>query len=198
MREIGGIIQRIGEVSIVISAAVEEQSMTTRDIASSVQGVSDATAQATQAMEHVVEVAANAVNTSGTVLTGAAGVGVEAETLHTEIERFLTAIRSSAGDRRLYERVAGNDAPVTLSAQGRSAGAVLRDVSRGGASLGCDWTLAAGTAVEIDLPDAGGKVTARVASGDGREVRLVFGGDPSELARIDRLLGALGASRVAA
>ena len=57
MGEISGYIDRMNEVSTAIAAAVEEQSATTREIASSLQAVSGATAQTARAMEHVVTVA---------------------------------------------------------------------------------------------------------------------------------------------
>jgi methyl-accepting chemotaxis protein len=99
MSEISSIIRKIDEVLIVISAAVEEQSATTREIASSVQAVSGATAQTAQAMEHVVDVAEDAGNTSRDVLSGAANIGHEAENLRSEIDQFLVAIRAEAGER---------------------------------------------------------------------------------------------------
>lgn len=83
MSEISGIIGQIDSVSVAISAAVEEQSVTTREIAASVQAVSNATAQTARAMEHVVEVADTAGNTSRDVLSGAANIGRESETLRT-------------------------------------------------------------------------------------------------------------------
>ena len=76
MSEISSIIRRIDEVSVAISATVEEQSVTTREIASSVQAVSGATVQTAHAMEHVVEVADAAGNASRDVLSGAAGIGL--------------------------------------------------------------------------------------------------------------------------
>lgn len=74
----------------------------------------------------------------------------------------------------------------------------MRDLSRGGAALLCDWILAAGTAVEVELPNADGKITGRVVRADGREMGVVFGADPANLARIDRVLDALSALPVAA
>ncbi len=198
MSEISGIISQIDSVSVAISAAVEEQSTTTREIAASVQAVSNATAQTARAMEHVVEVADTAGNTSRDVLSGAANIGRESETLRNEVDQFLVAVRSDSGERRRYERVSGNGAKVSLRAQGRDVSAELRDLSRGGASLVCDIKLVAGVTAELDLPNAGGAVTGRVARSDGRELGLVFGSDPANLARIDRALDGLGPLAVAA
>ena len=97
MNDIGGIIGRMGEVSTAISAAVEEQSVTTREIASSIQGVAGSTAQAAQAMEHVVQVADQAGDASRNILSEAAEIGSEAEKLRREVEQFLNAVQSDTG-----------------------------------------------------------------------------------------------------
>ncbi len=198
MAEITTIIGRIDEVSVAISAAVEEQSVTTREIASSVQAVSQSTEATAHAMERVVSVADEAGNTSRDVLAGAADIGRESETLRTEVDQFLTAIRADTGERRRYERVDGKGGQATLRSQGRDTRVTVRDLSRGGASLSCDWTLAAGTTVEIDLPNAGGKVAGRVVRSDGKEMGLVFGADAANAARIDRALDTLASHQVAA
>ncbi|HEY1934630.1 MAG TPA: methyl-accepting chemotaxis protein [Acetobacteraceae bacterium] len=101
MTEIGTIISRMDEVSAAISAAVEQQSATTHEIAANVQAVSGATAATAQAMEHVVTVADNAGSISRDVLSGAAEIGREAETLRGEVDRFLGAVRDDAGSDAL-------------------------------------------------------------------------------------------------
>jgi methyl-accepting chemotaxis protein len=57
MTDIATMIERMDEVAGAVAAAVEEQSVTTREIAISVKAVSDATALSTQAMGEVVRVA---------------------------------------------------------------------------------------------------------------------------------------------
>ena len=198
MSTISGIIGRIDEVSVAISAAVEQQSVTTREIASSVQAVSGATAETAHSMEHVVEVAEEAGRTSSDVLSGAVGIGVEAAKLRDEIDQFVEVIRSETGERRSYERLSGNGLLVTLYAAGHDAKVVLRDLSRGGAGLICEWSLTAGSAAEIEFPNLAGKVTGRVARSDGHTTVVVFAGDAANLARIDRVLATLGTERRAA
>jgi methyl-accepting chemotaxis protein len=193
MGEISGIIGRIDEVSVAIAAAVEEQSVTTREIASSVQAVTQAIAQTAQAMGHVVTVADSAGTTSREVLAGAAKIGTESQTLQTEVDQFLTAIRSDTGERRRYERVSGKGTQVTLRAGGRDTRAALRDLSRGGAAMNCDWTLAPGTVLEVGLPNTEEKASGRVVRSDGKELSVVFGADPANQARIDRALDTLTA-----
>jgi methyl-accepting chemotaxis protein len=193
MTEIGGIIGRINEVSAAIAAAVEQQSATTHEIAASVQAVSGATAGTAEAMAHVVMVADNAGNASREVLAGASGIGKEAETLRIPVDQFLAAVRDdSAAERRRYERTSTKGIMVGVQASGRPVARMeLCDVSRGGASMNSDWVLPAGTALEVELPDAGGAVRARVVRcGDGL-LGVVFTSEPSTLARIDRALGVL-------
>ncbi len=191
MGEISSIIGRIDEVSVAISAAVEQQSATTREIASSIQAVSSATTNTVQSMQHVVEVAEQAGRTSGDVLAGAANIGRDADRLRTEIDQFVEVIRSDAGERRRSKRVAAEGKLVTLHAPGRDAKVALHDLSSDGASVICDWPLAAGTVIEMDLPDGGGQVTGHVIRSDGHEVALVFSRDPMMLARVARSLDLL-------
>ncbi len=135
MGEITGIIRKIDEVSVAISSAVEQQSATTRSIAASVQVVSGATVETARAMEHVVQVADDAGRTSGEVLSGAAKIGREAETLRNEVDHFLASIRTETGERRHYERMFGGGALVALRAPGRNGNVVLQNISHGGAVL---------------------------------------------------------------
>ncbi|MEJ0014993.1 MAG: methyl-accepting chemotaxis protein [Acetobacteraceae bacterium] len=198
MTEISAIIGKLDEVSAAISAAVEEQSATTQEIAGNVQAVSSASGTAARAMMHVVEVAEGAASASREVMTGSSTIGREAETLRTEVDQFLAAVRDDTGERRGYERVAGNGATATLRAAGKTAQAPLRDISRGGALLDCDWTLAAGTSLEVELPGAGGGVSARVVRCGSGTVAVVFGSDPAALLRIDRAVETVTGRRKAA
>jgi phage-related minor tail protein len=50
-------------------------------------------------MEHVVEVAQQAGRTASDVLAGASNIGHDADKLRSEIDQFVQAIRSEAGER---------------------------------------------------------------------------------------------------
>jgi methyl-accepting chemotaxis protein len=194
MDEIGGIIGRMGEVSTAISAAVEEQSVTTREIASSIQGVAGSTARAARAMENVVQGADRAGDASRNILTDAAEIGSEAEKLRREVEQFLSAVQNDAGERRRFERISGKGVAATLRLPGATpAKAVIQDISRSGVALRHSGTVAVGRDVEVDLPDAGGSVTGRVTRAAGGVIALDFSEEPSVLARIDRVLLSLSA-----
>ena len=200
MADIGAIIGKINEVSAAIAAAVEQQSATTHEIAASVQAVSGATAGTAQAMQHVVTVADEAGSASRDVLTGAAGIGREAETLRIEVDQFLVAVRDDTTDeRRLYERLSMDGVTVGVQTKGRSATRLaLRNISRGGAALACDWTLAPGTPLELELLEADGPVPARVVRCNSGELAVVFSSEPHVLAQIDCALTALTQTRRAA
>jgi methyl-accepting chemotaxis protein len=188
MTEISSTIGQIDEVAAAISAAVEQQSATTRELAASVQLVSGATGRTAQAMAHVVEVAGEAGRASGEVLEGVGVISREAEKLRGEVEQFLVAVRSETGDRR---RISGKGMTATVRALGREAKVILRDLSHRGAALNCDWSLPAGTSVEVELPNASGKLMGRVTRADGRELALAFSTDAASAARIDRAMDEL-------
>jgi hypothetical protein len=66
------------------------------------------------------------------------------------------------------------------------------------AALVCDLMLAAGTAVDVELPDAGGVVTGRVVRARSGVVAVVFHQDPAARARVDRAVDAPAGARRAA
>jgi methyl-accepting chemotaxis protein len=200
MADIGAIITKMNEVSAAIAAAVEQQSATTHEIAASVQAVSAVTGNTARAMEHVVTVADQAGGVSRDVLAGAGEIGREAENLRTEVDQFLAAVRDDTTDeRRRYERQDVSGVMVGVQSKGHPTSRVaLRNVSRGGAALACDWTLAPGTAVEVEMPEAGGPVPARAVRCERGELAVVFSSEPGVLARIDRALAALPRGRLAA
>ncbi len=198
MSEIGAIIGQMDSVSAAIAAAVEEQSATTREIAGSVQAVSNATAASARAMEHVVAVADSAGQASRDVLASSSDIGREADTLRTEVDQFLTAVNSDTEERRRYERIDANGAVATLRASGRTEQVAVRNISRGGVLLDCDWSLTVGAALEIDLPHASGGVTGRVVRSGRDGLAVVFTSDAAGLVHIDRVLDLLSPQHAAA
>jgi PAS domain S-box-containing protein len=199
MAEVTTIIGRLDEVTAVIAAAVEQQSATTREIASKVQSVTAAAAGTADAMKQVVTVSERAGTASEEVLTTADGIRQEAARLHTEVEQFLASVRDETGERRNYERAAGNGVTVTVSSGGRGSKVVeVQDISLGGAALLCDWQLPPGADVVIELPEAGGRVNGRVVRADGKSMGLIFHQDGDSHARVGRFLKAIGKHRQAA
>ena len=200
MAEVTTIIGRLDEVTAVIAAAVEQQSATTREIASKVQSVTAAAAGTADAMKQVVTVSERAGTASEEVLTTADGIRQEAARLHTEVEQFLASVRDETGERRNYERRAGNGVTVTLSSSGRGSKVVeLQDISLGGAALFCDWQLPPGADVVIELPESGGRVNGRAWYVlDGNNMGLIFHQDGDSHARVGRFLKVIDKHRQAA
>jgi methyl-accepting chemotaxis protein len=199
MTDVAAVIGKIDAVASAIAAAVEQQSATTRGIASSIQTVSGATDATVQAMQAVAGLADGAGQVSQEVSQAATTIGQEAEKLRAEVDQFLRALRDDSGERRRFERIAGNGAPVGLQVSGAPPmQAMLRDLSRGGAGLSCDRSLATGSQIEVTLPSAGGAVSARVVRCGGGLLGVVFSQEPSAVARIDRALDALGKLATAA
>jgi len=186
-------------VAAAIAAAVEQQSATTREIAASVQAVADATNHAAQAMEEVSGVAENASGVSREVLEAATDVGGQAETLRAEVDHFLVAVRDDTGERRHYERVAGRNVAAILRTSGREpTQASLQNLSRSGAALVCDLSLPPGAEVEVELPEHGIKLPARVVRAHDGALAVVFRQDPATLAKADRAIDGLKRAGAAA
>jgi methyl-accepting chemotaxis protein len=195
MNDIAEIIDKMGEISSVISSAVEEQVVTTREIASSIQSVSRSTAQAAQAMESVVEVADRAGDESRNMQTIAAEVGSVAARLRGEVEQFLAAVQNDAGERRRAERLDGRGVVAGVRHLGRtSTTAVVKDMSRTGIALLVSIDFGLGEEVEVELPTSDGPVRGIVAREDHGVVGIEFRADPTSLARIDRALSSLSGS----
>src|SRR5262249_58727413 len=94
-------IGEVNEVATAIAAAVEEQAAATREIAASVQTVTTATQDATRAMQDVSLISESTDAASAKVLTGAADVGRDAETMRGEVTQFLAAMAKTDDDATL-------------------------------------------------------------------------------------------------
>jgi methyl-accepting chemotaxis protein len=199
MHEIGGIIGRMGEISTAIATAVEQQNATTREIAGSIQAVAGSTAQTAQAMKNLVAVADTAGEASRKILTDSVQIGSETNTLHTEIEQFLDAVKNDTGDRRRSERIAGRGITAMLRLPNAvPVRAAIQNLSRNGIALTHTASIAEGSEVEIDLPDAGGPIKGCVVRAAGGVIGINFNQDNATLARIDRVLAALADTKAAA
>jgi methyl-accepting chemotaxis protein len=196
---IGTVIGRMEQVSSAIAAAVEEQSVTTREIAKSVQAVTIAVEGAANAMGEVVGNADQAGQVSLSVQAGADDIAQQASKLRIEVDQFLQAVRTDTGDRRQYERLDGMGMMVKLQIHGRPATqVVLGDISRGGTALGYRGELPAGTEVEVSLPrdpaPLPGRVVRTMPNG---MLAIVFRPDSTTLGRVDRIMAAMQAARAA-
>jgi methyl-accepting chemotaxis protein len=185
-------IGQLEEVTTMIAAAVEEQSATTREIAANVQTVTATGNQTTIAMKQVVDGSNETGTVSQQVLKSAGSISVESDRLRGEVDQFLAALRDTTGNRRHFERISGNGARAVLTTRDHAAlTVVIKDLSRGGASLVCDWSLEAGMEVTIALPGAAGPVPGRAVRSNGRELTVVFRQNAETLVQIDSALAAV-------
>ncbi len=95
IKQIGTIIQRIAEVSGMITVAVKEQSVATREIARNVQMASTGAAQVGSAIADVHQGAADTGSASGQVLSSAQSLSSQTGQLKLEVDNFLASIRTA-------------------------------------------------------------------------------------------------------
>jgi methyl-accepting chemotaxis protein len=191
VRDVGSAIGQVAAVAAAIAAAVEQQAAATQEISSSVQNVTLATNGSAEAMEQVLTIAEQTDTASRSVLVAAGAVAQTAGTLHVEVNDFLTAMQRGDGDERRYERIPGAGATASMTIQGQTeVQAVVKDISRGGVALLNNSTAPAGTDVQVSLP-AGATVAGRIVRATNGLVTISFRQEDSNLALLDRAVGAI-------
>ena len=189
MGRVTEIVGRMDKVSTAIAAAVEEQSITVREIAASVQGVSGSTTQAASAMENVVVVADQAGQASGNILTVAAEIGTATGRLRGEVEQFLHSVQTDSTERRRSERLLGGGVRATFQTPlGTATTAVVRDLSRNGVAVVYAAGLPIGEEVQVQLAGAAKMISGRVVRCASGIVGIDFRQDAGTLALIDAAL----------
>ncbi|MFQ5971087.1 MAG: methyl-accepting chemotaxis protein [Alphaproteobacteria bacterium] len=88
-------IEEINEVASAIAAAVEEQGAATKEIAQSVKRAADGTQEVNNTIGGVTEAAGETGRAAEHVLDAAGRMSVQSDRLRTEIETFLTQVRSA-------------------------------------------------------------------------------------------------------
>jgi methyl-accepting chemotaxis protein len=95
IQEIGGIIERLSEVSAAIAAAVEEQGAATQEISRNVQqasvGTQDVSANITDVQRGAIETG----SASTQVLSAAKSLAADSTRLKVEVAQFLDAVRAA-------------------------------------------------------------------------------------------------------
>ncbi|MBL0931378.1 MAG: methyl-accepting chemotaxis protein [Alphaproteobacteria bacterium] len=92
---ISGTIRKMNEIAGAIAAAVEEQGATTTEIARNIQQASAGTAEVSSNISGVTQAAASTGSVAGNVSEGASEVAVQAETLKSVVDSFLTDVRAA-------------------------------------------------------------------------------------------------------
>ena len=95
IKDIGGIIGRISEISSVIASAVEEQGAATQEIARNVQQAARGTTDVSSGIEEVSKAANDTAAASAQVLSASAHVAKQGELLSGEVQGFLAGIRAA-------------------------------------------------------------------------------------------------------
>ncbi len=187
-------IDQMDQVVGAIAAAVEEQSAATREIAMNAQAVSNSTRAAVQAMDEVCAVVDASDATSRNVSSEAAEISATSVKLREETDQFLKTMANPTDEqRRQYERVPGNGMRAVLGSGPREGASVMvKNISRGGVALDCDWAPLAGQAVSVTINASHALIQGRVIrSGEG-VIAIAFGQDAANLALIDQALTTLG------
>ncbi len=189
MDEIGSVIAKVEHVSSAIAAAVEEQSVTTREIASSVQAVTTSVETASSAMNQVVGNADKGGQVALSVTAGADEIARQSGLLRAEVDNFLQAVRADDGDNRQFERVSGNGLTAALQVPGQPPETVkIRDISRAGAALESQSPLPAGTEVQLTLAGHSAPLAARSVRVSDGIMAIVFLHDAVTRASVGRFM----------
>jgi methyl-accepting chemotaxis protein len=189
VREVGIAIGEVETVATAIAAAVEEQAAATKEITNSVQLVTATTSSAADAMQEVLSIAESTDEINVSALQAADEVGETAGRLRSEMNDFLAALsRGDESERRLYERIPGKGAQVSVRIGSQAtAAAAIKDISRGGVSILLASDAHLGADAEFELP-GGGSVKGRVVRTDEGTTSFAFRQDATTLSQIDRAL----------
>ncbi len=95
IREIGGVIDQINEIAGAIAAAVEQQGAATNEIARNVEQAAGGTREASANVADVNASAGEAGHAAAQVLSASGELASQADRLKTEVQRFLTQVRSA-------------------------------------------------------------------------------------------------------
>jgi methyl-accepting chemotaxis protein len=95
IKEIGGTITRIAEIANAITAAVELQAQTTREIADNVMAATGSAAHVAANLGEVNHSASGITSASAQILASAKSLSSEGNRLTAEMENLLTAVRAA-------------------------------------------------------------------------------------------------------
>jgi methyl-accepting chemotaxis protein len=95
IKEIGGTITRISDISAAIAAAVQEQGAVTQEIARNVGEAARGTAQVAANIVEVNRGAGDTGSASAQVLSSAQALSGESDRLRAEVDRFLATVRAA-------------------------------------------------------------------------------------------------------
>ena len=94
IQEISTIIESINDIASSVALAVEEQGTATREIAQSVQQASAGTTEVSSNIAGVTQAAGESGASAAQVLEAATELAKQSETMHGEVDKFLTQVRA--------------------------------------------------------------------------------------------------------
>ena len=89
--DIGETINKLNEIAMSISSAMEEQGAATQEISRNVQQAASGTQEVTSTIAGVSEAASEAGGVAGQVLSAAQGLAQNAEGMRAKIEEFIAS-----------------------------------------------------------------------------------------------------------
>ncbi|MBD8892099.1 methyl-accepting chemotaxis protein [Roseibium litorale] len=95
INDVAETIRKISEISTAVAGAVEEQASATHEISRNVQQASIGTAEVSTAIGSVTSAAQQSSEAANHVLSASADLSRQAETLKSEVDRFLSGIRAA-------------------------------------------------------------------------------------------------------
>ena len=95
IKEIGGTIEKLSEISSTIAAAVEEQGAATQEISRNVQQAAQGTMQVSSHITDVQQGAGETGSASSQVLSAAQSLSGESNRLKLEVGKFLNSVRAA-------------------------------------------------------------------------------------------------------
>jgi PAS domain S-box-containing protein len=190
--DIGSRITELAEVSVAVAAAVEEQASATQEIARNVAQ----TGSAAQEVSHrIAEVSAEAQRSGTQAASLQHGTDAIAAIIGTLNGNIVGAIRTATADadRRLQRRHRVDGPCALLLADGTTAKARLRDISRGGARIADVPPLATGQRITLHADALGSDCHAQATVDERQQdgtMRLLFADatlSPALVAALDGL-----------
>ena len=95
INDVAETIRKISEISTAVAGAVEEQASATHEISRNVQQASIGTAEVSTAIGSVTSAAQHSSEAANHVLSASADLSRQADTLKSEVDRFLSGIRAA-------------------------------------------------------------------------------------------------------
>ncbi|MDN3272978.1 HAMP domain-containing methyl-accepting chemotaxis protein [Frankia sp. RB7] len=101
VREIGGAVREINEVTSAIAGAIGQQDQATREISSNAQSAAQGNETLVANITSLRDAIGETDTAASSVLTAASSLTATADTLSREVEKFFQNLRSDAAERRV-------------------------------------------------------------------------------------------------